>query len=80
MLDFYPIEYYPCPEGEPVLVHLTDDRVAFAVNESDAYDSCWLIQLPFKQPQGAHAGMIKDWAPMPANKYYQQLLNPRYGD
>lgn len=81
MLDFYPIENYPCPEGQPVLVHLVDDRVAFAVNESDAYDLHWVIQLPFKSPQGAHQGCIKDWAPLPANLYHERLLKaPKYGD
>jgi hypothetical protein len=76
-----PIEYFHCPQDVPVLVHLVDDRYAFAVNQSDAYDSHWIIQFPFKQSEGAHQGMIKEWAPLPANLYYESLLKaPKYGD
>lgn len=81
MLDFMPIEDFPCPQGIPVLVHLVDDRYAFAVNESDKFDSHWIIQLPFKEVQGAHQGMIKQWAPLPTNYYHDSLLKEhKYGE
>ena len=68
MLDFLPIEFFPCPEDVPVIVHLVDDRYAFALTKSDPYDSHWIVQLPFEEPQGAHHGMIKEWALLPERK------------
>ena len=62
MFEFYPVDEYPFPKYETVLVHLIDDQVAFAHDQSDIWDTLLVIQLPFKPPQGAHHGMIKDWA------------------
>jgi len=64
MLEFYPIEQFPCPVGVPVLVHLIDDRYGFANNQSDAWESCWIVQFPFKQPQQLYEGHILEWAPL----------------
>lgn len=81
MLDFLPIEFFPCPEEIPVMVKLVDERYCFAKNHSDAYDSHWIIQFPFEEPQGAHHGMIESWAPLPANYYHDKLLKEhKYGD
>lgn len=68
MLDFMPIEDFPCPQGQPVLVHLVDGREAFAINESDSWDSCWIIQLPFKEPEASHDLFIQDWAHLSEKK------------
>jgi len=65
MLEFLPIEFFPCPEGHPILVHLVDDRYCYGLYLSDDYDSHLVIQLPFEHPEGAHKGMIKDWALLP---------------
>lgn len=81
MLDFMPIEYFVPPQDVPVLVLLVDDRYAFAINHCDQYDSHWVIQLPFKHPDGAHQGMIKEWAPLPTNYYHDRLLKEhKYGE
>ncbi len=81
MLDFMPIEMPKCPENEPVIVQLVDDRYAFAFCIADQYDADWVIQLPFEFPQGAHQGMIKAWAPMPANVLHKRLMTkPVYGE
>jgi len=76
MLEFLPIEFFPCPEGQPVLVHLVDDRYCYGLYLSDAYDSHFVIQLPFEMSQGVHFGMIKEWALLPESNNIDRKICP----
>ena len=68
----------PFPENEILLVQMYDDQLAFGFCYADAYETKWIIQLPFQESIPVTSPMIKRWSKLPKpvkNESYSYLYD-----